>query len=462
MHALYRFGRRPTVRAGLLVGAAFALTFLMCVYYGLFLCVLLPLGAWWLLVGWDSGRVSSFNRQPEASARDAKLFGASRARLRLAVKRVGLLQWRTWLAILPGLALGGLLIAPEVLVQRRVIRTHRLTRPADWFLRLSAHPADYLRAPWPYPVEPAAWQRQRAAGDFDLCPGLLKLLLAGVGAVAGFARRRWRAWTACCVTVLIAAFFLSLGPGGDLFGCQPYRLLMQWVPGFAQARNVFRFAVFVHLMVALLAAVGLQGVSGFRVQGSGWGRLRPRWRFGLGRTQRTESQTLNPEPRTLNPEPRTPILVLMLGVLAVAELWPPPQRTFSVPPIQANRRWIDWLTEHTAENCVIACVPFPSGTSVQAYEDTAVWMYWQTFHQRRMVNGYSGFFPAAFLQLKDAMLTFPDEASLQMLAARGVDYCVVRQGLRAFRPAGKQHLIPVFSDRRAGIDIYRLQSQSQS
>jgi hypothetical protein len=224
-------------------------------------------------------------------------------------------------------------------------------------------------------------------------------------------------------------------------------------------------------MVGLLAALGLQGVWEFggrcsvfggRYSALGWFGLP--WRLRIGRTNRTEHRTPNTEHRTPQPEHRTPntdhrtpsTLVLLLGILAVAELWPPHQRIFHLPSVQANRLWINWLTVHTAEDCVIACAPFPAGTSVQAYEDTAVWMYWQTFHQRRMVNGYSGFFSESFLQLKETMAAFPNEPSLQMLAERGVDYCVVREGLRVVGRPRNQRLVHVFSDRRAGIDIYRL------
>ena len=45
--------------------------------------------------------------------------------------------------------------------------------------------------------------------------------------------------------MLVAAFLLSLGPRLSLAGWSPYVLLMDWYPGMAQARNVYRFAVFV-------------------------------------------------------------------------------------------------------------------------------------------------------------------------------------------------------------------------
>ena len=64
-----------------------------------------------------------------------------------------------------------------------------------------------------------------------------------------------RRWTAFCTTVLVLGFWLSLGPGDG--GPSLHGLLVSVVPGYAQLRSPFRFAVFVELVVALLAAGGL-------------------------------------------------------------------------------------------------------------------------------------------------------------------------------------------------------------
>ena len=55
--------------------------------------------------------------------------------------------------------------------------------------------------------------------------------------------------------MLVLGFWLSLGPGDG--GPSLHGLLVSVVPGYAQLRSPFRFAVFVELMVALLAAGGL-------------------------------------------------------------------------------------------------------------------------------------------------------------------------------------------------------------
>jgi hypothetical protein len=152
--------------------------------------------------------------------------------------------------------------------------------------------------------------------------------------------------------------------------------------------------------------------------------------------------------------------VSLFAIGATAELWPPGQPLYFLPLAEKNQAWLDWLGA-TPPETVIACVPFPKGMGVEDYQNTTVWMMWGAYHQRRMVNGYSGFFPPAFLKLKDAMNAFPDAASLDALAAAGVDYCVVARGHVApsaltnpFGVAGRLKLS--FADDAAQVEIYRL------
>ena len=49
IHMLYRFRRRPQVKRAVLLGVAFAIAYLTCAYYGLFLSLLLPVSGGWLL-----------------------------------------------------------------------------------------------------------------------------------------------------------------------------------------------------------------------------------------------------------------------------------------------------------------------------------------------------------------------------------------------------------------------------
>lgn len=453
IHALYLFGKRPTMARSLLLGMAFAFTYLTCAYYGLFLSVLLIVGAGWLLVGrlTINGAIeqqaggTDCQSVLHSSQEDVKAADNRRGARVLPVRLAGgllritqkslILFWRTW----PALAVCVLLIGPVIWGQLRVIREHSFNRSPDLVSRLAAEPIQYLASPWPQMIEPASLRELRDQARFQLCPGFVKYALALLGACMGMAQKRYRYWTLFCLTVLAAAFVLSMGPKFQVATWTPYESLMHWYPGFAQARNVFRFAMFVQLMVALLAALGVHAIA------------------GLSRSTASGSQQIWARCRRVVPF----AIAGALGVSALVEILPPRQHLFALPPITTQLGWIDWLKTKTPDDCVIACVPFPRGKRARDYEETAVWMHWGTFHQRRMVNGYSGFFPKPFLALKKRMRVFPRTVSLRALQERGVDYCVVRRSLRSREiimgnSYSGYHLVHVFADDEAEVDIYRL------
>ena len=299
----------------------------------------------------------------------------------------------------------------------------------------SALATDYLVPPWPH------WSKLRQVSDqtdsdfdgFRLCPGFLKLVLAAAGIGFGLATRKNRRWTLFCLTLMCTAFVLSLGPWLRIWHWQPYMLLVNYVPGFGQARNVFRFAILSHLMVVLLAMVGLQGILA----------------------------ALRAHIRSTRLYRLMLFLVVGLGAAAVVEILPPAPPLYRPQYFSSTPSWVEFLTEQTPEDCVIACLPFPFRPDVAGYEQESRWMYWQTFHHRQMVNGYSGYFPPEYLNLKMKMTTFPVLESLTCLRDLGVTYCMVKQNSIFSVPAQKkaatsQALELVFTDDSSRVDVYRL------
>ena len=155
------------------------------------------------------------------------------------------------------------------------------------------------------------------------------------------------------------------------------------------------------------------------------------------------------------------LCVIAIATVGVLEVWPDHQATYSPPAYQTQQAWIEWLCANTPEDCIIAHLPFPAGGSVSAYEETALWMYYGTYHHRRLVNGYSGFFPHRYLAAKECMNGFPDAASLRCLQRLGVTYCVIhRTSVPRMEieeePAAGRHLQWLYGDDSAELDIYRL------
>ena len=91
-----------------------------------------------------------------------------------------------------------------------------------------------------------------------------------------------------------------------------------------------------------------------------------------------------------------------------------------------------------------------------------MWMYWGTYHHRRLVNGYSGFFPASFLDTKAVMRGFPDDASVRRLQELGVTYCVVRRDALPRDSAMERRFELLFSDDTAQVDVYRIRADAQA
>lgn len=335
----------------------------------------------------------------------------------LLVPRSGV-RGRFGRALLAAVLLAGTLLAPLAAAMSRAATVHGLRRSEESRLKHSARLADYVRTPWPALV-PAPGIRAADAGAKAFFPGVVKALLALAGLTLGLRAPTARRFAALCGSLLVVALVLSLGPEGRLIGL---------IPGHDHIRSAFRFAVFAQLMLVLLAALGLAAIG-----------------------QRFERRSI-----------RAASLV-GLAALAVAELRPGPTPLQPLPPLDARAAWLEDIETRTARGDVLAFLPFPAGRSVTEYLGTSQWMYWQMRHGRRMVNGYSGFFPESFLQLKAAMKGFPDPRSIEALAERGVTWVVVptfvasRQVMQA-APPERHRLRWSFGDAANGIDVYALES----
>ncbi len=69
----------------------------------------------------------------------------------------------------------------------------------------------------------------------------------------------------------------------------------------------------------------------------------------------------------------------------------------------------------------------------------AVYMAQGIGHFQKMLNGYSGFTPDSFDQIRETMEAFPDTRSMDFLRNLGVDYVVVRAGL--YEPEERAELL---------------------
>lgn len=332
---------------------------------------------------------------------------------------------RWWRAVALAAVVAALLVGPFAMAQRRALSREGFERAPESVRRHSASPGDYLEAAWRPLVPLPAVGTALEPDDHAFWPGAVKVALAAVG-LSGLATRSPRRRAAISLAALAGvAFVLSLGPwASEATSANALARL----PGLAQVRSPFRAAALVQLAVALLAAAGLA-------------HLLERW---PGRRWCAS-------------------LAIGLTLLALLEVRPPVQPLAPLPALDLDLAWLEWVERETAADDVLALLPFPEGRSVADYLGTTQWMYWQLRHRRPMVNGYSGFFPPSFKELKATMATFPADAALAALAARGVDWILVHR--QFYPPAALEGAVGLelaFSDPAAGIDAYDLIAEDPS
>lgn len=391
--AVDRLTRTPSLGRGAETGLAFSCVWLTCLHHGLFLTVLLASSGWVLLRNWKSQRFA------------------------LAIS----------LALLVTAGLTG----PVALKVRSTAQHNDFTRDSGLVQRLSATPLQYCYTAGRFPLSlwtPAAHSRR-------LSPGWIKLALACACLGICLWRRkcdRWILFLACMGTF---AFLLSLGPHLQIGFWKPWWTLVDWIPGMAQVRSVYRFSYFVQMGVVLLAMHGLHAL----------------WIMQRRVVHRTGSRRL------------VRILFVCLGVGAVLESIPVRPMLAGVPDHRAHKQWIEFIRQETPPSKGIACFPFSAGHLVEDFDVTARWMYFGTFHGKPIVNGYSGFFPESYNSLKKAVNSkFPSQETLQQLQQREVEFVVVmrrRFSIEQMRSANTPEvsLHPVFQD-PVGVDVYQLRS----
>ncbi len=280
----------------------------------------------------------------------------------------------------------GLILAPVLPAQRRLLTGYA------WSDRTvaanSAYADDYLR------LEPGGfggltpWVNDEGGTGQALFPGTGVLLLGAAGAVVAW-RRGQRRWAAFALAGAGAAFLFSLGTHLDIVGFQPYAFIRTYMPGYTQLRSPFRMAVFVQVFTALLAAYGLEIL---------WS-----WRGRLGRG-----------------------VAVGLTLLSIAEVTTLPHRLYTTPELISTPAWALWLKEQPPAAAIM--IPFEASGNVSDFEPTTLGMVLALEHGKPLLNGYSGFFPDSYRQLKAVIAFFPSPASVAILTERAPLYLIIERG----------------------------------
>jgi hypothetical protein len=262
------------------------------------------------------------------------------------------------------------------------------TRTLDDVRLYSASLTNYLSAPAMNRLYGrTAITNRSLADEMNLSPGIVAIVLALVGVVAGRNRVRF-----AYLAALIVAFDMTMGAKGVI-----YPWLFEYVPTFRALRSAARIGILVNLSLAVLSAYG----TAFLLE-----RIeRGIWRRTMGAM----------------------ILVLLVAEYASAPVIVPAPNPTKIDVLLANR-----------PPAIIVELPLASPKNGWNSRDW-LYMYQGIPHFQRMLNGYSGYAPASYYQMREKMASFPDDSSLAFLRERHVDYVVVRAGL--FEPDDRSALM---------------------
>jgi hypothetical protein len=241
--------------------------------------------------------------------------------------------------------------------------------------RYSATPASFLTVS-PDSVVYRAFLPHDGEGETELFPGITPVILAGAALVPPT--------TATAVAYgasLVVAGDMALGPNGVLFP-----IARKHVGALRALRAPARFAILVQLALGVLAAMGLARAAAL------WPRVGP-------------------------------MLVVASACLVTVEYANGPLQVQKLPvrapPIYA------WLA--TQPKLVTLELPAPLPEALPLHDP--FYMYASTWHWQPLVNGYSGHYSAAYIELLRTLPDLPGPKSIAALTSMGVQRILVHEKL---------------------------------
>ena len=367
--AFHRLLARGRVRDGAVFGAFSAGQLLSCVYYGLLMIPYLAVVCGTLLVGSARGAVER--------TRDGRVAPA----------------------IVVAIAI---VFVAAVPVGMAYLGAHKVVgeRGRDEVVNGSATFTDYLGPP------PQNALYGKALGSFAeqerrLFPGFVAVVLAVVGLwPRRWSRRTLGVWVGsgsdharsdgvakiAYALGLLIAFDISLGYHG-----LTYPVLYEYFVPFRALRIPARNGIIVGLSLAVLAGYGVARVA---------------------------AMVRSPAARR--------IVLTGIGALIAAEYTSRPIRLIAVP-LTPPAAYGD-VVRDKGDSPTTTLFEFPLSS-----KDDPTYMYFSTFHWQHLVNGYSGFFPPAYVFLANAVDSIPDNASLHAIKSHGARYLLLH-GERLYVP----------------------------
>lgn len=247
---------------------------------------------------------------------------------------------------------------------------------------------------------------------FRLLPGWIRTCLAGLGILICF--RGTRHLVVMLTALITSSFFLSFGANfgwSDSPENSLWSLACEWFSPLSRVRSPYRFAYFTQLGIILLAAIASNQI--LRAAKLSRSRMRRRGEQ-VFQTQYLGRQALG-----------------LFLVIAMAVEILPPQTFLTHPPLaEFTPDWAYFLRTQSNPEDRVLCLPVAKDASEISQEISTRWMLFGAQHSCVILNGYSGFTPKPWIDLRKQLRQkqWP-ETTFDRLRAIETKFIVVRRDL---------------------------------
>ncbi len=369
----------PSLHYCLVLSLGFIGTTLCCIHHAFFLVILVPV----LILGCILNDRGSIRREQAINKRYRKSI-----------------VWGSLSLILISLAIG-----PMLYKMHQIHQQYEFERDIERVQVLSA--------------SLSSWTTSQTLGislsdssSFHLLPGWIRTCLAGLGIFICF--RRSRHLVVLLAALVTSSFLLSFGANigwSNSAEKSLWNLACEWFSPLSRVRSPYRFAYFTQLGVILLAAIASNHI------------LRTA-RLSCLEMRRRGEQVL--QIRSLGRQ----ALGLFLAVVVAVEILPPPCYLTQPPLAEFTADWAYFLrTQSTPEDRVL-CLPVAKDAAEISHEISTKWMLYGAQHSCVLLNGYSGFTPKPWIDLRKQLRQkeWP-QATFDRLRAIETKFLVVRRDL---------------------------------
>lgn len=366
-------------------------------------------------------------------------------------------------------AVGLFLILKAKKQQRTIIKLVLFSIPFMLLLLISSYP--YIRFRLENPIfrrtlEEASWRsanvsdylrRIPTAHDRALFPGITAFVLTG----GSFFIRKKKFPQLYFISLLIFSFILSLGP--EKWGIKlPYYYLYKIFPLMQAIRVPARFGVLTTLCFSVLSGISLTHIIKRAAEETPWRPLKGELKIFLVKpynaikrivkifTKRVKLN-FNLHPKALTSDPfygvarrlyrlRAIVFLNVVFIGVFLESLHIPIKLTKVPRLSEAPPVYHWLTQQQGTFAILE-LPLRIGAHSNPIEEQVnknyqeitesdnfiaetFRVYFSILHRKKMLNGYSSYFPPSYMETAQIMENFPSQETVNLLKKRKIKYII--------------------------------------